>query len=214
MAWYGVRAASVSEAARIGSRSSMGTKWRGVSTTMYSAIAPCVPRSRRDHPVQAQVLGAIGAHLAHTTPPAAVDDDRLPDLDTAGTLPQLLHDAGRLVPQRHRHRVGVSLLGHHHHELVGMTESRGRDPQQDFPRPRRGLVDLHELGAGAERGVLNGLHRSPCAGVGCYLSALKHPAGRQQSRALLQRVESADTCTVRLDAWASAERDRVANAPA
>lgn len=40
----GVRAASVREAARTGSRSSMGTRWRELSTSMYSAIAPCVAR--------------------------------------------------------------------------------------------------------------------------------------------------------------------------
>ena len=68
MAWYGVKAASVSDAARIGSRSSIGTKWRGVSTIMYSAIAPCVPRPGEIIPFKHR-FSEPSAHIAHTPHP-------------------------------------------------------------------------------------------------------------------------------------------------
>jgi hypothetical protein len=103
------------------------------------------PQTRRDHPVQAQVLAAVGTHLAHAAPPAAIHDDRLSDLHATGALPQRLDDAGRLVAQRHRHRVGVALLGHGHDELVGVTQSRRRDPEQDLAWSRGRPVDLDEF---------------------------------------------------------------------
>lgn len=43
MAWYGVRPASVSGTARTGSRPPSGTRWRRLSTIMYSAMAPGAP---------------------------------------------------------------------------------------------------------------------------------------------------------------------------
>ncbi len=43
IAWYGVRPASVSGTDVTGSRPSSGTRWRGLSTIMYSAIAPGAP---------------------------------------------------------------------------------------------------------------------------------------------------------------------------
>ena len=99
IAWYGVSAASVSEAARIGIEVADGNEVTGGVDDHVLRHRTVRSQSWRDHPVQTQVLGAIGAHLAHAATPAAVDDDRLPDLDAAGTLPELLHDAGRLVAQ-------------------------------------------------------------------------------------------------------------------
>jgi hypothetical protein len=43
MAWYGVRPASVSDTFSTGSRSPSGTRWRGSSTIMYSAMEPGAP---------------------------------------------------------------------------------------------------------------------------------------------------------------------------
>lgn len=43
IAWYGVSPASVSGTAATGSSPSSGTRWRGSSTSRYSAIEPGLP---------------------------------------------------------------------------------------------------------------------------------------------------------------------------
>ena len=68
IAWYGVSAASVRDAARTGSRSPIGTRWRGVSTTMNSAIAPLVPSPGEIIPFRHR-FSDPSAHISHTPQP-------------------------------------------------------------------------------------------------------------------------------------------------
>jgi len=99
---------------------------------------------------------AAQAELAVAAEHRQARDDVVAGLDVGDVLADRLDDAGRLVPQHHRHRRRVGALDE---VQVAVAEARGGGPDQDLAPLRLGdrdVLDRHRLARSVQDG---GLHR-------------------------------------------------------
>ena len=170
IAWYGVRPASVSGTVLTGSRSPIGTRWRGESTIMNSANAPGAPRPGR---IDAEffcprtvVFESLRAVPTAATAPGSVDDDIGSDVESFDALADGGDPAGAFVAERERKAVGVLLFGQAHDEVVRVADAGSGDFQEHFTWTGLGFGNLREFGFCADSRVLDCLHTDSFVVVG------------------------------------------------
>src|SRR5699024_5734687 len=92
------------------------------------------------------------------------DSDGRADTEPRDAPTELVDDAGALVAEGEPPPADVLLLGHARDERVAEGHAGGGDLEAHLAGAGLGGLDLHDLGAGADRAVLDCLHADPPSG--------------------------------------------------